>query len=111
MNTLSEKSVVAGTYQIKVHTPMGDEDGKLWLSVEGDNLRGKLQNKKGSTEFAGGAIEGNEIKFNTKIKTPMGRLKAQVTGQVDGDNFTGTAKLPLGSAKIEGKRIQEERGE
>ncbi len=110
MNTLSEKSTIAGTYDIKVHTPMGDEDGTLHLNIRNNALSGKLENKKGSTEFTGGTVEGNKVNFNTKIKTPMGRLKAQVTGQIEADNFTGTAKLPLGSAKIEGKRVQAQEG-
>jgi hypothetical protein len=95
---------VAGKYQVKVSTPVGEQEGTLTLDVEGDSLSGTLTNPKGSTDFSDGQVNGNEVQFTTKIRTPMGRLKGQITGRVDGDTFTGVAKLPLGSAHIEGKR-------
>ena len=104
MNTSVEETTVAGTYEVKVHTPLGDEKGILNLVVDGNSLSGSLENKKGTTEFRGGTVEGNEVKFDTKIRTPMGRLKGHITGKVEDGTFTGAAKLPLGTAEIEGKR-------
>ena len=95
---------IAGTYEVTVKTPVGEQNGLLTLIVEGNSLNGTLVNPKGSSDFAGGTVNGNEVQFTTKIKTPMGKLKAQVTGKVEGDTFTGTAKLPLGSAQITGSR-------
>jgi hypothetical protein len=85
---------------------MGVEDGTLKLTFEGDELSGSIENSKGSTEFTGGNVEGNEVQFNTKIKTPMGRLKAKVAGKIENDKITLTAKLPLGTAQIEGNKVQ-----
>ena len=104
MNSSAESKKIAGTYEVKVHTPLGDEKGILNLVVDGNSLSGSLENKKGTTEFRGGTVEGNEVKFDTKIRTPMGRLKGHITGKVEDGTFTGTAKLPLGTAEIEGKR-------
>ena len=104
MTTSIDTNTVAGIYEVKVHTPLEEEEGKLKLAVDGNSLSGELTNKKGITEFKGGTVEGTEVRFNTKIRTPMGRLKAQVTGKVENNTFTGVAKLPLGTAKIEGKR-------
>jgi hypothetical protein len=95
---------VAGTYQVKVTTPIGAQEGTLTLAVEGNSLSGTLTNPRGSSDFTGGEVKENEVHFTTKIRTPMGRLKGDVTGRVDGDKFTGVAKLPLGSAHIEGER-------
>lgn len=95
---------IAGNYKVTVKTPVGLQEGSLTLVVDGESLSGSLENAKGSTEFSGGTITGNEVQFATRIKTPMGRLKAQVSGKVEGDKFTGTAKLPLGTAHIEGVR-------
>jgi hypothetical protein len=95
---------ISGTYKVKVSTPVGPQEGSLTLMVDGDTLSGALENAKGTTEFNGGTVNGNEVQFATKIKTPLGRLKAQVNGMVEGNRFAGTAKLPLGVAKIEGVR-------
>jgi len=104
MNSSAESKKVAGTYNVKVHTPLGDEKGVLNLVVDGNSLSGSLENRKGTTEFTNGIVEGSKVKFNTKIRTPMGRLKGKVTGKVENGTFSGTAKLPLGTAEIEGKR-------
>lgn len=99
------KTQVEGTYKIKVHTPMGVEDGTLKLIVENESLSGTITNSKGTTEFTDGTVKDNEVEFNSKIKTPMGRLKAHVTGKVANNSFEGVAKLPLGKAKIEGEKM------
>ena len=106
MHTSTESNTVAGTYSIKVHTPIGDQEGQLSLDVDGDLLSGRITNEKGMTEFTGGTVHGSEVKFNTKIRTRMGRLKARVKGKVENGTFTGVAQIPLGKAKIEGKRTQ-----
>lgn len=99
------KTQVEGTYKIKVHTPVGVEDGTLKLIVEGESLSGTITNSKGTTEFTDGKVNGNEVEFNSKIKTPMGKLKAHVNGKVENNLFEGLAKLPLGKAKIEGEKM------
>jgi hypothetical protein len=104
MKTITE-SKVDGIYEIKVHTPMGVENGTLTLSTENGTLAGTITNKKGTSEFNGGSVSNNEIQFDSKIKTPMGRLKAKITGTIDNGIFTGIAKLPLGTAKIEGNKV------
>lgn len=106
MNAVTETKIVSGTYEIKVKTPMGVEAGKLTLVAEENSLSGTLENKKGSTEFSDGTVNGNKVEFKTKIKTPLGKLKAEVSGRVDAGVFKGTAKLPLGTAEIAGKKNQ-----
>ena len=99
------KTKVEGTYEIKVHTPMGVEEGTLKLVVVNGSLSGTIINKKGESEFRDGTVSDNKIQFDTKIKTPMGRLKARITGEVENGTFNGIAKLPLGTAKVEGEKI------
>jgi hypothetical protein len=99
------KMSVAGNYKVTVKTPVGPQEGMLTLRVDGDALSGTLNNPKGSSEFTGGTVNGNEVQFAAKIRTPLGRLKASVAGTVEGDRFVGTAKLPLGVAHIEGVRV------
>jgi hypothetical protein len=95
---------IDGHYQLTLDTPMGKQDGTMTLKTDGTSLSGALANAKGSTEFSGGTVDGDEVAFDTRIPTPIGRLKAHVTGRVEDDHFTGDAKLPLGSVQIDGTR-------
>jgi hypothetical protein len=104
MENISHETLVTGAYEIKVHTPVGVEDGILHLSFKNDELSGSLENSRGTTAFTGGTVDGNELRFDTKIRTPMGRLKAHVTAKIENGEITGNARLPLGSATIEGKK-------
>ena len=95
---------VAGTYKVQVKTPMGLQEGKMTLVVDGVSLKGTLENSTGSFEFTDGKAKENTVEFATKIKTPIGSLKASVIGVVRGNTFSGVVKLPIGSAQIDGIR-------
>ncbi|ATQ68728.1 MULTISPECIES: hypothetical protein [Methylosinus] len=96
---------VPGTYKITVKTPVGPQEAELVLNVEGATLSGFIKNVKGRSDFSGGAVAGDEVRFSARISTPIGRIRAEIVGRVDGDRFIAAAKLPLGKAEIEGIRI------
>lgn len=96
---------VPGTYKVAVKTPLGPQDAKLTLVVDGTALSGTIENVKGRSDFTGGTVTGDEVRFSARISTPIGRVHADITGKVEGDRFIGAAKLPLGKAGIEGVRI------
>jgi hypothetical protein len=77
----------------------------MTLKADGVSLSGTLVNARGTTEFSGGTVKGDEVEFDTRIQTPIGRLKAHVTGKVEDGHFSGDAKLPLGTAHIEGDKV------
>jgi hypothetical protein len=95
---------VQGTYTLQVKTPVGTQEGKLSLAVDGQTLSGVLITPKGDSSFDGGTVSGDHVTFTAKLRTPMGRMKAYVEGDVVGDRLTATARLPLGTARIEGVR-------
>jgi hypothetical protein len=96
---------VQGTYRIAVKTPLGPQEAKLTLVVEGTALSGAIENVKGRSDFTGGTVSGDAVSFKARISTPIGRVHADIIGRVDGDRFTGSAKLPLGKAEIDGVRV------
>ena len=95
---------VQGSYNLEVKTPVGVQEGRLTLVVDGHSLRGVLSSPKGESELDGGIVHGGHLAFTTKLRTPMGRMKAHIEGDVEGDRLTATAKLPLGVAHITGVR-------
>lgn len=96
---------VSGTFAMTLHTPIGEQQGRLVLIERDGALSGTVSNPKGSAEFTGGTVSGGHVEFQAKLPTPLGRVKASVSGDVDGDVFTGTAKIPLGKVGIEGVRV------
>ncbi len=95
---------VAGTYRVRVKTPMGVQEGRLILQVAGELLKGTIESPAGNVEIANGKVKGNNIEFAAGIRTPFGFLNATVTGTVEGDRFSGIARLPIGTVEIDGVR-------
>lgn len=97
---------VDGTYNITVHTPMGDQKSKLNLKTEGNSLSGSLEDAmSGVTEFMGGTVNGNEVSWTITPKTPMGPLKLDCKATIDGGKISGQAVSMFGPAPFEGNRI------
>jgi hypothetical protein len=96
---------VAGTYDVVIKTPMGDQKGKLTVNANGDSFTGSVaSDMMGSMEIAGGKISGNTITWTMDMKVPMPMtLEGEAT--VDGDSLTGAVKAgAFGSMALSGTR-------
>jgi hypothetical protein len=60
--------LISGNYKNMVSTPVGQQEGSLTLVADGNALSGTLVNEKGSTDFAGGTIAGNEVHYLSRPK-------------------------------------------
>jgi hypothetical protein len=97
---------VDGTYNITVHTPIGDQKSKLILKTGGNSLSGSLEvAMAGVTEFMGGTVNGNEVSWTVTPKTPMGPMKLDCKATIEGDKISGQAVSMFGPAPFEGTRI------
>lgn len=94
-----------GTYSVTVQTPMGAQQGKLTINTSGDTFSGSMETPSGSSDFSGGAISGNTLKWRAETKTPMGAFDVGYTVTIDGDKLTGEAETPFGSAPLEGTKV------
>lgn len=96
---------IDGTYNTSLKTPMGDQQVKLILKVEGNTLTGTLESQlTGLNELTDGSVEGNELSWTVNAKTPMGPLKLKVMATVDGDKISGKAGSPFGDMPFDGTR-------
>ncbi len=96
---------VAGTYDVTIKTPMGDQKGKLSVEVSGDSFTGKVtSDMMGSMDIAGGKVAGNTLTWTMDMKVPMPMtLEGEAT--VDGDAITGAVKAgAFGSMALSGTR-------
>jgi hypothetical protein len=96
---------VAGTYEVSVKTPMGDQGGTFTVVVDGDSFSGSLNGGMGSMDVTGGTVSGNTLSWKMDMKVPM-PMTLDCTATVDGDTMTGDVKAGVfGSMPLTGKRV------
>jgi hypothetical protein len=96
---------VAGTYDVVIKTPMGDQKGKLTINPSGDGFTGSVtSDMMGAMEIAGGKVAGNMITWTMDMKVPMPMtLEGEAT--IDGDALSGSVKAgAFGSMALSGTR-------
>jgi hypothetical protein len=96
---------VAGTYEVSVKSPMGDQSGTFTVIVDDDSFSGSLNGGMGSMDVAGGTVSGNTLSWKMDMKVPM-PMTLDCTATVDGDAMTGNVKAGVfGSMPLTGKRV------
>ncbi|MDR2857654.1 MAG: hypothetical protein LBV50_07380 [Novosphingobium sp.] len=96
---------VAGTYDLVIKTPMGDQKGKLTVNPDGAGFTGSFVNDMmGTMEVANGKVSGNTITWKMDMKVPM-PMTLETEATVDGDAISGSVKAgAFGSMALSGTR-------
>lgn len=96
---------VAGTYEVNVKSPMGDQTGTFTVVVDGDSFTGSLAGGMGSMDVANGKVNGNTLTWSMDMKVPM-PMTLECEATVDGDAINGDVKAGVfGSMPLTGKRV------
>jgi hypothetical protein len=96
---------VAGTYDVTIKSPMGDQKGTLTVNPSGDTFTGSITSgMMGSMDVSNGKVAGNTITWTMDMKVPMPMtLEGEAT--VDGDSISGSVKAgAFGSMPLSGTR-------
>jgi hypothetical protein len=96
---------VAGTYDVSIKTPMGDQKGKLTVEPAGDGFTGRVSNAMmGAMEITDGKVSGDTLTWTMDMKVPMPMtLECQAT--VNGNAIAGAIKAGMfGSMDLTGTR-------
>jgi hypothetical protein len=95
---------VAGTYDVVTKTPMGDQQGKFTVNVDGDSFTGQVTGPMGAMDVQDGKVDGNKLTWKMDMKVPM-PMTLDCDATVDGDVITGNVKAgAFGSMALSGKR-------
>ncbi|MDE2403730.1 MAG: hypothetical protein KGM17_03310 [Sphingomonadales bacterium] len=79
----------AGTWNVTVKTPMGDQNGTFTVAVDGDSFVGTLTSPMmGSLATEGGKIDGPTLTWKMEMKVPM-PMSLDGEAKVDGDTLSG----------------------
>ncbi len=96
---------VAGTYEVNVKSPMGDQTGTFTVVVDGDSFTGSLAGGMGAMDVANGKVNGNTLTWSMDMKVPM-PMTLECEATVDGDAINGDVKAGVfGSMPLTGKRV------
>ncbi|PFG73637.1 hypothetical protein [Tepidiforma thermophila] len=96
---------VDGTWNITLSTPMGERPAQLTLKTDGNALSGTFGSERGSQEFSGGTVDGNNVSWKTMFNGAMGPMELTFSGTVDGDTIGGTVQFgAFGSGTWKGTR-------
>jgi len=94
----------AGTWNLKLSTPMGEQTPTLILTTDGNELSGAMESPQGKVEFTGGSIDGNKASWTAKMKAMGMEISVDCTATVDGDTISGELKSPMGGLNFTGAR-------
>jgi len=96
---------VAGTYDVTIKTPMGEQNGTFAVVPDGDGFTGQVSNPMmGSLAVTGGKVDGNRLTWKMDMKSPM-PMSLDCEATVDGDAISGTVKAGVfGSFPMNGTR-------
>jgi hypothetical protein len=77
-----------GTYDLVAKTPMGNQDMKLTIQVDGSSFTGTSSGAMGSSDISG-SVDGDTIAWQQPITVPM-PLTLDCKATITGDTLTGT---------------------
>lgn len=94
----------AGTWNTKINSPMGAQEGTLELTQDGDTLTGQMVGAQGTIAIEEGKADGDKATWVANVTSPM-PIKLEVEATRDGDALTGNVKLgAFGTATLTGTR-------
>ncbi|MEY2942021.1 MAG: hypothetical protein RLY97_35 [Pseudomonadota bacterium] len=95
---------VAGSYNISIKTPMGDQTALFTVNVDGDSFSGSSVGAMGSMDVADGQVDGDTLTWKMDMKVPM-PMTLDCDAVVDGDAITGNVRAgAFGSMAMSGTR-------
>ncbi len=95
---------VAGTWNLTMNSPLGDQSAVLRIEEAGGVYQGTLTGKGDPTQVQRLAVEGGSISFAADADTPVGRMNLAFTGTVSDAGLSGTYATPFGSFTFSGSR-------
>ena len=93
-----------GTYNVKMKSPMGEQDGSFTFTTDGEVLLGTASAAGVTTDISEGKVSGDSFECKFSMKTPMGKVKITVKGTVEGDRIRGSFKMLVGTFLFEGTK-------
>ena len=100
-----EAARVAGTWDITVTSPQGENRASMTVTQSGATLEGTMATEMGTVQVTDGRITGQRVTFSITLPISGQTTTIVFRGTVDGNRMTGTADLgAMGNATFTGER-------
>ncbi|HJR67579.1 MAG TPA: amidohydrolase family protein [Gemmatimonadaceae bacterium] len=100
-----EMARVAGTWDITVTSPQGENRASMTVTQSGATLEGTMATEMGTVQVTDGRITGERVTFSIAVPISGQTTTIMFRGTVNGNRMTGTADLgAMGSATFTGER-------
>lgn len=94
-----------GIYEIKLNTPMGLMNGKVYLKQNGNSITGVVEMMGMKNNLTEGRVQGNRCCFSGEFKNNVLNLKYDIAAELEGKTLNIYAKTNMGEFKIQGTKI------
>ena len=103
---VSKPLAIDGKWNLTLNTPRGSRNGTLELSTLGSILSGRWAGERGTSEFTGGAVDGDRLTWQIEISGPRGTMYLDFRGAVDGAKISGDVDFgEMGSGSFVATRL------
>ena len=84
----------AGSWNVTVATPFGEQILLIDLVVDGEKVSGTAKHDAGTFPFEGGTYRDDKVVFDVSLEAPV-KTDLKVTLKADGDTIDGKAKAGI----------------
>lgn len=100
-----EMARAAGTWDLTVTTPQGENRASMTVTQSGATLEGTMTTEMGTVQVTDGRVTGQRVTFTIAVPISGQTTTIVFHGTVDGNRMSGTADLgAMGSATFTGER-------
>jgi imidazolonepropionase-like amidohydrolase len=100
-----EMARAAGTWDLTVTTPQGENRASMTVTQSGATLEGTVTTEMGTVQVTDGRVTGQRVTFTVAVPISGQTTTIVFQGTVDGNRMSGTADLgAMGSATFTGER-------
>lgn len=93
-----------GTWNVSVHTPMGEQQGVLVLATRDGELSGQTSNFGTTLPISDVRADGDRLAWLVRAEQPF-RMELEFAVTVEGDRMAGTVTSgTFGEAPVSGRR-------
>ncbi len=89
-----------------MRTPIGLQNGILFIAEEGDSIRGSIRTMGNTSYFKNGKLRNNTFEFSGILNTGLMRLKYSAKGKITESKLDATVKTDYGVYSLAGMRIE-----
>jgi len=101
---MKSKNIIAGTWEVKIQTPLGERTGILELRSSRGKLSGDLFSQAGSIDLDDLSHQDGKLSWTIAVEDPV-KLNIRAEAIIDGDRLSGTVHLgAFGERGFSGER-------